>query len=160
MELSEIGPYVYDCLPNLSPVVNCTDEIRTGSVHMHGRNWTYHCCRATNREGFPPGTANQEEERCREKAVRIEMSFEFAEGSVVPGAVAGCLEFPDRVVFSTLCGTAVSLFGSLSLALTLSLGLPLSLPLPLGRMTLSLCYPLLLFLPLLLVLPLSSSQSP
>ena len=25
----------------------------------------------------------------------------------VPGAVAGCLEFPDRVVYAELCGTAV-----------------------------------------------------
>ena len=50
------------------------------------------------------------------------MSFELAEGSVVPGAVAGCLKFPDRVVFSTLCGTAVSLFAR---ALSLALSLPL-----------------------------------
>ena len=62
--------------------------------------------RATNREGFPPGTSNPREVQCRDKAVLIARSFEMA--PVVPGAVAGCLEFPDRVVYSALCGTAVT----------------------------------------------------
>jgi hypothetical protein len=62
--------------------------------------------RATNREGFPPGTSNPKEVECRSKAVLIQRSFETA--AVVPGAVAGCLEFPDRVVYTTMCGTAPS----------------------------------------------------
>ena len=75
-------------------------------MHLHGREWTYHCCRATNREGFPEGTSNPEEARCRAKAELISRSFEMT--TVAPGSVAGCLEFSDRVVFAQLCGTAPS----------------------------------------------------
>lgn len=105
-QLSLSRPYVYDCLPNLSPNVNCSDDDRTGKVNLHGREWTYHCCRATNREGFPEGTSNPEEERCRAKAILISRSFEMT--TVAPGSVAGCLEYSDRVVFAQLCGTAPS----------------------------------------------------
>lgn len=98
MELSEIGPYVYDCLPNVSPKVNCSDAHRSGKVDMLGREWTYHCCTATNRAGFPPGTSNPEEVQCRAKSILISRSFEMAVS--VPGSVAGCLEFPDRVVYA------------------------------------------------------------
>jgi len=110
LELSEIGPYVYDCLPNISPKITCTDVNRTGSVFLHGRNWTYHCCRATNKEGYPPGTANPEEARCQEKAILISRSFEKA--AVVNGSVAGCLEFADRVIYTPLCGTQFACFTS------------------------------------------------
>ena len=105
MRLTDIGPYLYECLPSVQPAgVQCTEANSTGVVQMHGRNWTYNCCRATNRVGFPEGTANPDAVKCRRKAEQIFRTFE--EKEVVEGSVAGCLEYADRVVFTRVCGTS------------------------------------------------------